>query len=82
MINSMPLSEIYKLPHVRRDDFRIYKEALGIIDQEQKEQEKEMMIKRCQEICDPNDDILENILEGKAMSPGPDPRNYKPSNAY
>jgi hypothetical protein len=39
----MPIEEIYKLPQVKNDDFRLYKEAIGIITEDQKRMEQQMI---------------------------------------
>ena len=38
-INEMPTEKLYKLPQVKRNDFRIYKEAIGMITEEDRKRE-------------------------------------------
>ena len=65
-INEMPIQELYKLPQVRRNDYRVYKEAIGLISEDQKRYEQQVLTQRCQESVDPEDDrLLGNILGAK-----------------
>ena len=77
----MPISEIYKMPIVRQDNFRLYKEAIGMITEDEKAREQQDIIMRCQENCDPNDLIIENILSTDQPQYQP-VQPYHPSTPY
>ena len=40
-LNSMSIHEIYQLPEVKNNDYRLYKEAIGLISPEQVKREQE-----------------------------------------
>jgi exosome complex RNA-binding protein Rrp4 len=59
----MPISELYKLPIVKQDDFRLYKEAVGLVTEEEKIEENERIIKMSQEHIPAGDDFLLGIIQ-------------------
>lgn len=42
-LNTMSIQEIYQMPEVRQNDFRLYKEAIGLISPEQVKREQDEM---------------------------------------
>ena len=78
-INEMPIQDLYKLPEVKQNDFRVYKEALGLITQDEIKREQQQIIKQYQESTDPADSIIDNILSARGE---PDRKQEEPQQHY
>lgn len=51
------------MPIVKKGDFKIYREAVGIVDENQRRKEQERVIKLSQEFIPEEDDMLGEILD-------------------
>ena len=64
-IETLPIQDIYKLPEFRRDKYRVYKDALGMISPEEKRREQYEMAQRCK---DPEVNMLNSIYSDAAKA--------------
>lgn len=64
-INKMKSAQLYQLPLVKKDNFKLYKESVGIISPDQIQYEQQELIRKSEAYVPPQDDMIQDILNEK-----------------